>query len=673
MSSKFSRKPVAVAALFASSIGSVLVAGGAAHATTFGGAGTNPVTITAGGTINVVGGGTVALPAGAHDVSWAGQGGRFAYIGGDNAIYTADYDGTHIIKVAQGVAPSHTVWDVSSEAVYWTEGTGATAKVVGALANGGSLGSQRPTFDLVSAPVAPAGLGLSNPDVASDQAGSVVVQTNGQAGGAATSGIGLVSYGTNGEPTFTTVVAPDVAAKGGSQPTISADGKTVVFVRTDANGDAQLFATSLQNNAWSAPKQITWMTGDHATPIFEADNQSTADQTVAFEFANRAVPAGSSANGTYQVDVSQALAAAAPAPQLEKSVSALSGGLAVRTDNPGRVYRIAGSDRVDTAVLASRQSWRTNGAAQSDQRAQAKSVVLSRSDVFADALGGAALAAHKSGPLLLTDSKTLNAETLGEIRRVLPTSGTVYILGGTAAVSPAVQSALAKLGYTVDRIAGQDRYDTAVKIANAVDPNASDVLVATGANYPDALSAGAAAGSYSGMVVVLTNGNAMPASTDAYLQAKANSGQLHYVAAVGGAANTALKAAKWHGYDALVGSDRYQTSYLVAHEIFGAFGQIGIATGANWPDSLSGGAMMGFRQGPLLLVNPATGLSAADNALIDANRGASNWGFIYGGTNALPLRVDQQLAADIATSAGSSVGAGNSAAQHLATPNVAKG
>ncbi|WP_194923393.1 cell wall-binding repeat-containing protein [Catenulispora pinisilvae] len=673
MSSKFSRKPVAVAALFASSIGSVLIAGGAAHATTFGGAGTNPVTITAGGTINVVGGGTVALPAGAHDVSWAGQGGRFAYIGADNAIYTADYDGTHSIKVAQGVAPSHTVWDVSSEAVYWTEGTGTTAKVVGALANGGSLGSQSPTFDLVSAPVAPAGLGLSNPDVASDQVGSVVVQTNGQAGGAATTGVALVSYGTNGQPTFTTVVAPDVAAKGGSQPTISADGKTVVFVRTDANGDAQLFATSLQNSAWSAPKQITWMTGNHATPIFEADNQSTADQTVAFEFANRAVPAGTDANGTYQVDVSQALAAAAPAPQLEKNVSALSGALAVRTDNPGHVYRIAGSDRIDTAVVASRQSWRTNGAGQNDPRSQAKSVVLSRSDVFADALGGAALAAHKDGPLLLTDSKTLNAETLAEIRRVLPTSGTVYILGGTAAISPAVQSTLAKLGYHIDRIAGQDRYETAVQIANAVDPNASDVLLATGTNYPDALSAGAAAGSYNGMVVLLTNGNAMPASTDAYLQAKSNSGQLHYLAAVGGAANTALKGAKWHGYDALVGADRYQTSYMVAHEIFGAFGQIGIATGANWPDSLSGGAMMGVRQGPLLLVNPVTGLSAADNALIDANRGASNWAFVFGGPNALPLRVDQQLASDIATSAGSSVGAGAAAAPRLATPNVAKG
>jgi hypothetical protein len=78
LSSNFGRKPVAIAALVASSLGSALVAGGAAHATSWGGVGANPLTVTAGGVINVVNGGKIGLPAGAHDVSWAGQSGRFA-------------------------------------------------------------------------------------------------------------------------------------------------------------------------------------------------------------------------------------------------------------------------------------------------------------------------------------------------------------------------------------------------------------------------------------------------------------------------------------------------------------------------------------------------------------------------------------------------------------------
>ncbi|MFL6116635.1 MAG: cell wall-binding repeat-containing protein [Catenulispora sp.] len=663
MPSKFHRKPIAIAAILASAIGSVLAATEAANATTYGGTGGNPLTITADGAINVVGGGKVALPAGAHDVSWAGQGGRFAFIGGDNAVYTADFDGSHVIKLAQGVAPSHTVWDLASEVVMWTEGTGAAAKVVGALANGAAAGSEHPTFGLLMAGVAPAGLGLSAPDVAADDADSIVVQTT---DGAGNNGVSVVSYDSAGKQALTQIVAPGPVTAGGWAPTISPDGQTVVFVRNDADGDAQLFATSFQGSAWSAPKQITWMTGIHSAPIYEGD-----DTTVAFEFANHTPAVGTNANGTYQVNVAQALAATAPAPALEKSVSSLSGGLAVRTDNPAHVYRFAGADRIGTAVLTSHQAWRTNGVA-SDDREQAQSVVLSRSDVFADALGGAALAAHRSGPLLLTDPKALDPATQAEIHRILPAGGTVYVLGGTAAISPAVQAKLKALGYNVDRIAGDDRYETAVSIAKTIDQAAADVLVATGTNYPDALSAGAAAGAYPHMVVVLTDGNAMPASTDAYLQGKVNNGQLKYLAAIGGAANNALKGAKWQGYDTLVGVDRYQTSYLVAHEIFGAFGHIGVATGADWPDSLSGGALMGSLSGPLLLVDPAMGLTRADDAMIDANRGAANWAYVFGGFKALPQHVDQQLAADITTSAGSTQGPGRAVAPRLATPNVAK-
>ena len=273
------------------------------------------------------------------------------------------------------------------------------------------------------------------------------------------------------------------------------------------------------------------------------------------------------------------------------------------------------------------------------------------------------------GPLLLTATATLTPATQAEIQRILPAGGKVYVLGGKAAISPAVATKLAQLGYTVDRIAGNDRYETAVDIANAVDPNATDVLVATGTNYPDALSAGAAAATFSHTVVVLTSGGTMPAATEAYLQGKAAS-QLKYLAAIGGSADTALKTSGWQNYDALVGQDRYQTSYLVAHEIFGSFNHVGVATGANWPDSLSGGSLMGTRGGPLLLVDPNVGLTAAENTMIDANRGAANWGYVFGGLNALPLHVDNQLAADVATATGSVQGAGHGAVPALATPNV---
>ncbi|MEY9930005.1 putative cell wall-binding protein [Catenulispora sp. GP43] len=143
-------------------------------------------------------------------------------------------------------------------------------------------------------------------------------------------------------------------------------------------------------------------------------------------------------------------------------------------------------------------------------------MTLSRSDLFADALGGSALSAHENGPLLITDTNSLPATTLAEIKRILPAGGTVYLLGGGKAISPAVASKLSGLGYHLQRIAGDNRYATSIAIADTIDPNPQTVLVATGGNIPDALSAGAVAGGHDHTVVVLTDDQVMPPATASY-------------------------------------------------------------------------------------------------------------------------------------------------------------
>lgn len=86
----------------------------------------------------------------------------------------------------------------------------------------------------------------------------------------------------------------------------------------------------------------------------------------------------------------------------------------------------------------------------------------------------------------------------------------MYLLGGTSALSPAVENAVQKLHYTVVRLAGPDRYATS--IAKRVDPNPQVLLIASGDNFPDALAAGA-----TGQPLVLTAGSTMPTATLAYL------------------------------------------------------------------------------------------------------------------------------------------------------------
>ncbi|HET6794750.1 MAG TPA: cell wall-binding repeat-containing protein, partial [Acidimicrobiales bacterium] len=124
----------------------------------------------------------------------------------------------------------------------------------------------------------------------------------------------------------------------------------------------------------------------------------------------------------------------------------------------GAVSRLAGPDRDHTAVVVSQATFKAGTAGV---------VVLARSDQFADALAGAALAGARHGPLLLTPSDRLDPAAAAEMRRVLPPGGTVVLLGGTGALSDAVGAGVTSAGLGVQRIAGADRYETAAAVAGA--------------------------------------------------------------------------------------------------------------------------------------------------------------------------------------------------------------
>ena len=76
-----------------------------------------------------------------------------------------------------------------------------------------------------------------------------------------------------------------------------------------------------------------------------------------------------------------------------------------------------------------------------------------------DAVSGGALAAASGAPLLLTDGLILPLETSNAISSL--GISCVVVVGGEAAVSPAVVEAVAQLGVEVERVSGGDRYETA--------------------------------------------------------------------------------------------------------------------------------------------------------------------------------------------------------------------
>lgn len=248
----------------------------------------------------------------------------------------------------------------------------------------------------------------------------------------------------------------------------------------------------------------------------------------------------------------------------------------------GSLTRLAGADRIGTAIAVSQKGYAA-GAAQA--------VVLTRDDDYADALAGAPLAVAENGPLLMTPTAKLDPRDLAEIQRVLAPGGTVYVLGGTASISESTATTLSTAGYALERLAGSDRYETAVKIAAALG-NPATVLLASGTNFPDALSAGDAAASRHG-ALLLTAGAVLPAATRDYLAA--HPGPLF---AIGGPAAQADAAAQ-----PVVGVDRYDTAARVAQKFFPSPGAAGIASGLTFPDALSAGAALARLNAPLLLAS----------------------------------------------------------------------
>ena len=269
---------------------------------------------------------------------------------------------------------------------------------------------------------------------------------------------------------------------------------------------------------------------------------------------------------------------------------------------------IAGADRFDTTVKTSQAGFDS-----------AATVVIATGENWPDALGGAALAGAKGGPILLTRAASLPPVVLAEIRRL--GASEAIILGGESAVSPAVEKALAdELGENaVTRIGGATRYETAERVARAAREALGEryngtCFVATGESFPDSLAASALAAAQ-GWPLLLTEPGELTASALATMEEIGVSSAvvLGGTGVVGENVERTLRARLGEGaVDRISGADRYDTAaavadYAVAQGL--CWDSAAIATGLDFPDALAGGVLQG-RAGSVLLLTRGTVLVA---------------------------------------------------------------
>ncbi|CAB1249561.1 cell wall-binding repeat-containing protein [Clostridium sp. MT-14] len=299
----------------------------------------------------------------------------------------------------------------------------------------------------------------------------------------------------------------------------------------------------------------------------------------------------------------------------------------VQASNSSNVIRLGGTDRYDTSVKISQYGWR-----------QADTVFIAGAEHdadFADAIAGTPLAHSYDAPILLTRAAALPDNISEEITRLSPKN--VYILGGTGVVSSNIENGLKAKGYTVTRIAGKDRYETAIEIAKQLwakysttkEKLGSDagVIVTTGQQFQYAMSLAATAGK---TAILFSDGDTLNSSVSKLLSQDKN---LQSIQVIGGSKILGVKGSLYNGNPSLFYIDDANTIPELEKKegYMDLYTGVAVASDTIFPDALSGSALAA-KLGYKLILSDGTDLT------YNFDLQSQNWlsgGLIFGGTGVI--------------------------------------
>ena len=292
--------------------------------------------------------------------------------------------------------------------------------------------------------------------------------------------------------------------------------------------------------------------------------------------------------------------------------------------------RISGDTRYSTSThIADYYKERIN------KGAKLSAVVVATGENFPDALAGSYLANKHNAPIIMIN-KGCASTVVSYVKENLSDGGTVYVLGGTGAVP---DSWLGDLKTT--RFSGKDRYITNLEILKGADVSGGALLVCTGNNYADALSA-------SGLdMPILLVGDSLTNDQRDFLSA--GQWEFHIVGGTGAVSSSLENQLKQYDKDGSIdrvfGSTRYDTSEELAKKYAGGAKKVVLATGQAFPDGLCGGPVAFNLDAPIILADPGKNRENA-RSYVDSNSIRS--GIVLGGTG----RIDDATVRYIFQTAG---------------------
>jgi putative cell wall-binding protein len=254
-----------------------------------------------------------------------------------------------------------------------------------------------------------------------------------------------------------------------------------------------------------------------------------------------------------------------------------------------RVTRIAGDDRYQTSVEVSKKFKNSDVA------------IIANGENFTDVMSSSPLADKLKAPLLLTKQNNIPKEVENELLRLNVKN--VIIIGGNSSISKDIESLLKN--YNIDRIGGIDRYETSALIAQKVadsDSYTKKAILVDGTNFPDAICMSTLAVKEK-MPILLTAPDSLTKETEKIIKDL----EIKDITIGGGSKSVSESIEKnlknTHTVKRIAGSDRYETSHLVAKHISPNFKNIVVTTGENYPDALVGSAFATHNNQVLLISN----------------------------------------------------------------------
>ena len=254
--------------------------------------------------------------------------------------------------------------------------------------------------------------------------------------------------------------------------------------------------------------------------------------------------------------------------------------------------RIAGKDRIDTAIDISKKLYK-----------KSKAVIIVRSDIFPDSMTASVLARLKDAPILLNPTGQLDSRVAAEIKRLGATE--IIIVGGADSISARVRDELRAYDSDndVERIGGKDRYETSELVARkviSITGNKNTAVVASGQVFPDALTVGTFA-SRDGYPILLVKKDIVPSQIERVI--KDLDIDKVYIAGGTDTISKRVEAKLPRVIERMAGRDRYETSVAIARSKFKDSKEAFVASGQQFADALVISPVSGKYNLPTLLVS----------------------------------------------------------------------